>query len=293
MLPSLLLPGLLLAAPPPAPSVLPPPGEFAELLGHLHSFRRDESYVPGRGGAGEAPGRQPSERLDKVEQEEEGGLGAVLQSLANMLGALLNSVSGELSRRRGAEVRGGPELLLDTATGVVDSFTRDPQPPLIVFTLLLSLLSGTAIGNSLLGGGRVAPPAQRTAAEACPAAHQLVYIGEGDLLVLGEGAWSQAGPAPPDTEDGYYCQPAPAATPADRIENTENNSETNQRSEENNRKSTIDADENAIAEEKKVTNNSKVTEDTMLSTANILDEFRKVIDNSLDAVVVQPIVLSK
>ena len=31
----------------------------------------------------------------------------------------------------------------------------------------------------------------------------------------------------------------------------------------------------------------------MLSTANILDEFRKVIDNSLDAVVVQPIVLSK
>lgn len=84
-------------------------------------------------------------------------------------------------------------------SSLINRFTDNPDPPLVVATLLLSLLTGNLLGNSIIQAGEDE--------KSCPEGYQIVYVQAEKIYVVRERSFSSSGKVRVKEEDGYYCRP--------------------------------------------------------------------------------------
>ena len=86
-------------------------------------------------------------------------------------------------------------------SSLINRFTDNPDPPLVVATLLLSLLTGNLLGRSITQAG------EEDSSKTCPEDYQLVYVQGDHIYVVRERSFSPSGEARVKVKDGYYCRP--------------------------------------------------------------------------------------
>ena len=84
-----------------------------------------------------------------------------------------------------------------TVSSLVNRFTDNPDPALVVASLLLSLLTGNLLGNSIIQAGKDE--------KSCPEGYQIVKTEK--IYLVRERLFSSSGEDRVNVKDGYYCKP--------------------------------------------------------------------------------------
>ena len=87
-------------------------------------------------------------------------------------------------------------------SSLITRITDNPDPPLVVATILLSLITGNLLGNSIIETG------EEESNKSCPEGYQLVYVQDEKIYVVRERSFSWSGEGSvKKVKDGYYCRP--------------------------------------------------------------------------------------
>ena len=89
---------------------------------------------------------------------------------------------------------------------LVSRLAEDPDPPLVVSTLILSVLTGSILGNSLTDKAKTDSQDEEDEEEEknCPQGYQIVYVQDGNIYVVRGRSFLLPGKK---VKDGYYCRP--------------------------------------------------------------------------------------
>ena len=89
---------------------------------------------------------------------------------------------------------------------LLNGLAEDPDPPLVVSTLILSVVTGSILGNSLTDKARTDSQEEEEEEEDknCPQGYEVVYVQDGNVYVVRGRSFLLPGKK---VKDGYYCRP--------------------------------------------------------------------------------------